>query len=260
MATNYDKYIHGKQHLVSNCGQDERGRYHGGAAGDQSGREYYLREWYNKGWTCVLRYPEPVARMLMCHMAIDAALNPKIGYDQDNRKSFWDELKANKFDPALITKKCEADCTSSTTAIAKGVGYLKELHPLAELSMNTTSRTMRINFIHADFIVFTDSKYLTSPKYLLPGDVLLKENHHACINVSKGVLSPSLEGEKKVIITGRNVWVREGPAISYETLAVVHYGDTFPYLNERYADGSGWYKVNFQGHEGFVSCKYSKLI
>jgi len=49
MATNYEKYIHGKRHLVSNCGQDERGRYHGGAAGDQSGREYFSVNGITKG-------------------------------------------------------------------------------------------------------------------------------------------------------------------------------------------------------------------
>ena len=51
--------------MLSNCGHDEYGRYSGGKAGDQSGTEWYLCDWYyygDGGWNYVLRHPDPVVR------------------------------------------------------------------------------------------------------------------------------------------------------------------------------------------------------
>ena len=43
---------------ISNSGSDEHGNYKGGAAGDNTGKEWYIRDWYNRPWNCVLRYQE----------------------------------------------------------------------------------------------------------------------------------------------------------------------------------------------------------
>ena len=110
------KYVNSPdKHYISNCGHDENNRYRGGKAGDQSGTEYYLRTWYNRPWTCVLRYPNAAVRDRIAILAIDAALNNKIGYDQGQRTTFWTQLKAAGYDPAAISVKCEADCTSLQT-------------------------------------------------------------------------------------------------------------------------------------------------
>jgi len=45
---------------------------------------------------------------------------------------------------------------------------------------------MRSNFKKAGFIVLTDKKYLSGYEYLLPGDILLYENHHTATNITKG--------------------------------------------------------------------------
>ena len=37
--------------MISNSGSDERGAYKGGQAGDQTGREWQIRSWYN---SCLL--------------------------------------------------------------------------------------------------------------------------------------------------------------------------------------------------------------
>ena len=39
---------------ISNCGHDERNRYSGGQAGDQSKTEWYIRPWWNDSWNVVL--------------------------------------------------------------------------------------------------------------------------------------------------------------------------------------------------------------
>lgn len=44
--------------MISNCGHDERGKYSGGKAGDQTGTEWQVINWYNRPWKCVLRHPD----------------------------------------------------------------------------------------------------------------------------------------------------------------------------------------------------------
>ena len=48
---------------------------------------------------------------------------------------------------------------------------------------------MRNGFAAAGFQVLTDSKYLTSSAYLMPGDILLNDYDHTCINLGIGSYS-----------------------------------------------------------------------
>lgn len=259
--TDYAKYVNSPtKHYISNCGHDENNRYRGGKAGDQSGTEYYLRAWYNRPWSCVLRYPNAAVRDHIAILAIDAALNDKIGYDQSQRTTFWTQLKAASYDPAAITVKCEADCTSSTAAIVKAVGFIMDIPALQRVSINTSSRNMRANFRNAGFVVLTEKKYLTSGDYLLPGDILLYEDHHAAINVTRGSKADSEGNLNTVAVTGRNVYVRTGPSVDFAPLGVAHKGEKYSYLNEQSTNGNGWYKIEFKTNTGWISRKYSKLI
>lgn len=183
---NYDKYIKSTgTHYISNTGHDERGQYRGGAAGDQGG-EYTLRSWYNRPWSVVLRWPDQSQALLAAQMAIEAALNDNIGYDQGQRSTFWTALSKAGYVPANIGTKCETDCTASTTAIWKGVGYRCDVASLKGLALDTYSGNMKSRFTKAGFKALTASKYLSGHQYLLPGDVLLYEGHHAAINVTIG--------------------------------------------------------------------------
>ena len=55
---------------ISNCGHDERNRYSGGQAGDQSKTEWYIRPWWNDSWNVVLRHPDAKTRNLIADMSI----------------------------------------------------------------------------------------------------------------------------------------------------------------------------------------------
>lgn len=173
-------------HWISNSGHDENNRYHSGTAGDQTGHEYELRSYYIRPWTVVLRHPNEKVAYRIAELAIDAALNDKIGYDQYQRNTMWRRLCEVGYLPAKITTPCEADCTASTTAIVKSVGMLLGIVELAEIELDTYSGNMRARFVKAGFIALTANKYLTSGKYLQPGDILLYEGHHAAINVTRG--------------------------------------------------------------------------
>ena len=101
---------------VSNCGGDEHRGVSGGKAGDQTGTEWYVREWYDFGQDMVLRHPEQKVRQLIASMATEAAQNDNIGYDQSQRETFWEYLSRAGYIPSYITFACEADCSSGTAA------------------------------------------------------------------------------------------------------------------------------------------------
>ena len=187
MAINYLKYINSTgTHYISNSGSDENGRSNGGQAGDQTGTEWRLRSWYNRPWSVVLRYPDANVRDTIARLGIEAALNNNIGYDQYQRVTYWKQLQACNFSASAITTPCESDCTAGATANAKAAGYIHNIPALKNLSTSIYSGNMRSNFVKAGFKALTEMKYLSSGDYLLPGDILLYENHHAATNITKG--------------------------------------------------------------------------
>lgn len=174
--------------MIANCGHDERGRYSGGQAGDQSGTEWYVRTWYKYpygGWNFVFRHPDRKVGELIAELAKQAANNNNIGYDQSQRTTFWAQLQRAGYYPKNIKTKCEADCSSGTIAIVRAVGVLLGKSKLKNLSATYTGN-LRAGLKNAGFEVLTASKYLTSDSYLQKGDIILNERNHVCINISDG--------------------------------------------------------------------------
>lgn len=176
--------------MLSNCGHDEHGAcYSGGQAGDQTGSEWEIRSWYRysgNGWTHVFRHPNPKVREEIAKLAERAAKNDKIGYDQGERWTFWNQLKVSNYDPAQITVACETDCSAGTLSICKAVGYRLNIAALKNINQNGYTGNQRAILKAAGFEVLSSNKYLTSDKYLLRGDILLAEYHHTCINLTDG--------------------------------------------------------------------------
>lgn len=181
--------------MIANCGHDENGSYNGGQAGDQTGTEFAVIPWYNRPWNYVLRYPVTAVAEKIAELARKAANNDLIGYDQYERTTFWEHLKASNYDPAQITIACEADCSASVAAIVKAAGYLLGIQALKNVDTDMYTGSERGELQAAGFVVLNDDKYLTSPDYLLPGDVLLYEGHHTAINLDRGNKSESKPDE-----------------------------------------------------------------
>ena len=195
--TQYDQYTTEHQEgdnmvKISNCGHDENGRYAGGKAGDQTGTEYQIMDWYSRPWFCVLRFEDAKIADMIADMANKAALNDLIGYDQgtegnsEDRYSFWECLKESNYDPAQITAYCESDCSASTAAIVKGAGYRLNNEKLKSVSIYLTTYNMRQALKDVGAKVLTDSKYLTSGDYIKAGDILLNDDYHVAIAVTDG--------------------------------------------------------------------------
>ena len=186
---------------LSNSGHDENYNYANGQAGDNTGTEWELRPWYNYssgGWDCVLRHPNVEVRALIAELAIEAALNDKIGYDQYERTTFWYQLAKSGYHPKNITVACESDCSAGVSAICKAVGYLVDDSKMAGISPDNWTGSMKAAFKSAGFEVLTASKYLTSSDYLVSGDILLNVTHHTCICISSG----SKSGENQTTYDG----------------------------------------------------------
>lgn len=182
----YDKYLYSTgTHYISNSGKDEKGGISGGKAGDQTGHEWELIQWRNRPWSVVLRYPDQSVALTIAKLSIAAALNDKVGYDQSQRTTYWTQLKKAGYDPSRITTACEEDCTAGVSANVKAAGALHHIPALENLPI-CSSRNMRAEFTKVGFKALTASKYLTGYDYLMPGDILLYERHHAAANVTLG--------------------------------------------------------------------------
>lgn len=173
--------------MISNCGKNEYGKYVGGQAGDQTGKEYAVIPWYNRPFNVVLRYPNKDVARDMAYLAREAALNDHNGYDQRYRLGFYDKLKnVIDWNPANITEDNGSDCSSSTSAIIIAAGHRNNVRKLRDLSPALTTKNMKKALVAAGFTALVDGIYTSSDDFLLPGDILLCTNHHVAINIDKG--------------------------------------------------------------------------
>lgn len=164
---------------------DEDGRITGGRAGDQTGREVFITDWYKKGWTVLLRPRDPGVAERMARACEAGCKNDNIGYDQDQRNTLRARAREVGWDLAKITTPCECDCLSFMAVCAEAAGVDMEV---AYSSGNApATRYMREKFLKTGaFEALTDKKYLTSPDWLRRGDVLVYEGHHTVMVLSDG--------------------------------------------------------------------------
>ncbi len=170
---------------VSDCGGNENGGAHGGQPGDQTQGEYAVKEWFRFG-LCVLRPPNTEIATTIAKLGIKAANNDAIGYDQDTRTTYWNELEKCNYDPSKITTPCNADCSSSTSANIKAAGYLLNNDDLKSLSEHNSTRELRAELTARGFKLLTDEKYLSGPENLIAGDIILNDGSHVDIFVGNG--------------------------------------------------------------------------
>lgn len=246
---------------ISNCGKDEYGGIRGGKAGDQSGKEWWIINWYDQGWQCILRHPDRRVREYLAELAIEAAKNDNVGYDQSQNRTYWGELQKVGYWPKKITTPCEADCSAGVIANAMAVGYLLNIDALKNINATYTGN-MRPGFRAAGFQVLTDRKYLTSGNYLMPGDIILNDAQHTATNIGYGKyvtapvteptpIQPSNPNEHKVIPAMLNVRVAAG--LSSKIVGQLPQGTLVNIQQTVTAkDGSKWYKIN----EGYVAAQY----
>lgn len=208
--------------MIASCGHDERGKYTGGTAGDQTGTEWYTRAWYKPsyGWDCVLRHPDSKVGLKIAQIAAAGAANNKIGYDQGQRLTFYNQLKAVGWNPASITVACEADCSSSTAACVIAAGHQLGMTAISQVSPSCWTGNLKAALVAAGFEALTESKYLTSETYLQPGDIILNEKHHVIIKIDGSVktVATTKAVSYAAIVTASTLRVRTGAGTNYAQL------------------------------------------
>lgn len=167
---------------IAHSSIDERGKATGGVAGDQTKKEVCTRNYYKASWDAVLRPKKAEIAEKSATFMEAACANDNIGYDQSQRNTLYEQAKKVSFDCSKIVVKCECDCSSliHVAVVAAGAN-------IKYGSNGFTTRTM-VEVLEAsgDYEVLTDSKYLTSDKYLKRGDILVNEGSHTVMVLTNG--------------------------------------------------------------------------
>lgn len=183
---------------MSNCGHDENNRYSGGRAGDQTGTEWYLRPWYAYPWNYILRWKDEELANLFADLAVEAAQNNNVGYDQGQRTTFGVELQKVGWRPSKIKTPCEADCSKGTIDLIRAVGYIKGIAELQNchnvMSYTGNMMTWFRSTAGKKYFEILTGKYLTSSSLAKRGDINLNTSHHVNITVDNGVNVGSEKG------------------------------------------------------------------
>ena len=145
----------------------ENGKATNGAAGDQTGKEVCIRNWYlnQKGWV-VLRCKDAAKRDKIAEAMEKACKNAAIGYDQNQRDTLFNNVKNSGFDPSKTTKNVETDC-SALVRVCIAYAYGKDV------AGNIRTISEPATLVNTGlFTKHTEDKYCKSSDYLLRGDIL----------------------------------------------------------------------------------------
>ena len=253
---------------------DERGRISGGSAGDQTGKEVAIENWYlhSQGWVVLRPKSKGIADMIADAMEA-ACKNNNIGYDQYQRNTLYNAAKTVGFNPALVKTKCETDCSALVRVCCAYAG-------INTVDFNTTSER-NVLAKTGKFDVLTDTKYTMSSKYLRRGDILVtKTTGHTVVILNDGSSADKTEKVSKIKtssgapsktpkwvgqVTATRLNVRtwagteNGNIKAYPLLANGNKVDVCDTVNDK--DGDPWYYVRIAGkYYGFVSKNYIKKV
>ena len=164
---------------------DENGGIKNGKAGNQSGRELNRSNWYNGGWTLLIRAKDQKTAEKMARACEAGVSNKNIGYDQYQRNTLRAEAKKAAWNLAAIKTPCETDCSAFMAVCAEAAGvnmdvaYTQGNAPATFQMKQQWAKTGKFEMI-------TDKKYLTSADYLKRGDVLVNESRHTVMVLNDG--------------------------------------------------------------------------
>ncbi len=164
---------------IGQASRDERGRYSGGAAGDQDGKEVAVRGWYNRSWNKLLRAKKAAVREKIAKAMEAACANDKIGYDQSQRTTLYKLCRANNFNISAINEPCETDCSALVAVCVNAAG----IYVSGDIYTGNEAAAL---IATGEFELLTEPKYLVSDEYVKRGDILLYEFHHTAVVLGNG--------------------------------------------------------------------------
>ena len=245
---------------IGSASIDENGRARGGKAGNQSGSELRIQDWYkhSKGWI-VLRAKDPRVAEKIAYAMKAAIENKHIGYDQDQRNTLYNAAKDVGFDPAKVTTNVETDCSALVRVCLAYAGIIVS-------NFNTSTEVSRI-MATGKFMELTDSQHTNNGDYLRIGDILVtKTQGHTVVVLTNGIfgaddavptpvpepVEPGAEYPYNTKTTG-SYWLRTKPS----TLGAKIKGLPAGTVVRVYGEINGWYGVKevSSGLKGYISHK-----
>lgn len=245
---------------IGHARSDENNKAKGGKAGDQTGREVVIQDWYKREWSEVFRAKNNKIAEKIANAMEQACTNNNIGYDQGQRATLFEQAKKHKFDLSKIVEKCECDCSSLVAVCvnAAGISVNRDMY---------TGNQKKVLSSTGAFEVLTDAKYLTKEDPLKRGDILLGPGHTAIVlsNTNNKAIDAAKQFSKEFAniynVTAAKLNIRCGAGTEKEIIITipkntkVHcYGYYTKVLD------TNWLYVQFsyngKNYTGFASAKY----
>ena len=162
---------------IGHASIDENSRAHSGKAGDQTGKECKISNWYSKPWLVVLRPKSSSIAEKSARACEKLCACNLVGYDQYERNTLHTQLKKVGYNvDAYIASgiRTETDCSAFQTVLAILAGVTELEYSNNALVCSTMKNAYKNT---GKYEVLTDSKYLNSSDYLKRGDVLVGSGH-----------------------------------------------------------------------------------
>ena len=208
--------------LIGHASIDENGGVHGGTPGDQNGKEVFKQNWWDWGWTVLLRPVEANIGEKIADACEAGCDNDKIGYSWDDRNSFRTQAQKVGFDLSKINTACQCDCSAFATVCAEAAGV--NMNGAYTSGNAPTTSNMRSKFVATGkFKALTDSKYLSGTNELQRGDILVKEGTHTVIVLSNGA---NIKVQEPGNVRNNNELAYRAHIQTYGTLNPVRDGQT----------------------------------
>lgn len=248
---------------------DENGKARGGKAGDQTGKEILVTNWYKRtgGWEVYLECTDKALAKIAADFAVRIANDDSFGYDQDQRTTAYKAILAAGGNIEAAADS-ELDCSVLVFIAYKLAGL--------DIAIGYTGNLEARFLATGLFIAHREPKYLTSGDYATVGGIYLASGKHTAIVVTNGSKSDSYDesipdetdgsGEADEIdppyvqIIGK-VNVRSSPEVLPDNIIYVARNEKLPF--EEFDDDTGWYGVMSPAGAGFVSNaipRYAKLV
>ena len=215
--------------LIGHARISEKGTIEG-VAGDQTGHEVEVSEWYSGGWLAVYRPNNETDAERIASTCEACCRNDKIGYNQNERLTLYTEAVKHAYRINEITVPCNTDCSAlvSVCVNAAGISVSREM---------TTRNEDTVLMGTGRFTRLQANKFLNESGNLKRGDILRKSGHTAI--VVQGGANPEAPVKNHTSIyadflnreySGKyeaktDVYMREGGALTYRTMCVVYEGN-----------------------------------
>ena len=263
--------------LIGSARIDENGKISGGKAGDQTGKETSIQDWYlhNKGWV-VIRAKDAVKREKIAQDMQYICDNPCVGYDQGSNQTLYNEAKKVGFDVSKVKNPCETDCARAVRVCVLYAGI-----NCADFYTGIEADVLKAT---GQFEILTADKYCKQSDYLLRGDILVtKTKGHTVVVLTNGakataskpsaspVLKPADAQYSNVTFAGaykptEDLYMRTNAGKQYKIITTVKTSETVRNYGFYNIDKTGrkWLYVALKRKDetitGYCSASYLRMV